>query len=285
MEQLKNDLNNPSLPTGQVEFRREIAKNMADVYLQFYQPFVAAGTSVDIAAIDLNKDDNPKIDTKDTLIQAVEELAILLTACLENEKINLTNAKPVTDAIILSHWRAQSYKKETYCDLWDFCELLSKYSFTKLEKPCKRVQLAITNMVISARYYGTNFEHSHGLSIFFPWRDSDELGEYSNLKFSSNSKWGKFLKKYAEVTRRESRGVVNGKQPLGSKFIDIPAIEEGTSVTVQMNKFSSTPARFSSTPARFSSTPARFGLSAKSASMKNPPNGFYIDNNDEKEIL
>ncbi len=204
----------------------KLARIIVEKYIRYYQDYEDAGVSVDQAAVDLSKFDN--------VTKAVGKLAAALKPkVLRNQKIRNT--------ILLAHWRAQSYKNEQYVDLWDFCDLLEEScGDPKVEKACAAVKAAVKSVVIMSRYHGAAFQHSHGLSIFFPWRgvekrvrrverkspdEKDELREYKNLKFHTETKshtetdsdpgigWGDFLEAYVEATRRKMRG----EQELGYK--------------------------------------------------------------------
>lgn len=226
----------------------ELACTIVREYIHYYQDYEDAGVSVDQAAIDLSKFDK--------VIEAVGKLAKALTEKISDPKIQ--------DAILLAHWRAQSYKNEQYVDLWDFCDLLQKVydeleikntrgsvnevkdaadsmnkdaadSMNEVKDACASVKKTIFDLenlgdrvVLMSRYHGAAFQHSHGLSIFFPWRgverrvksvepkDSeekpDDLTAYKTLKFhietrkSSGTGWGDFLEAYVEETRRKMRG-------------------------------------------------------------------------------
>jgi hypothetical protein len=295
LEAQLRDKKNPLAPNRN-DLRQQVAQIIVDSYINYYQPYIAAGTSVDISACDLNEDEDKGIDRKATLMTAVANLASKLSESFseeidKSEKVH----KKVRDAVILAHWRAQSYKKESYTDLWDFCDLLMK-DFDKessIYLLCEKVITAVEDMVTASRYYGPSFQHSHGLSIYFPWRESEELDEYDNLRFSGSTKWGAFLRQYLAATRRKRRGEeqVLGVSGTDVMPIDIPAMEEGAGIFLQMNKIGGPPARIGGPPARIGGPPARIGgpparlgFLAKSPSMKNPPNGFLVNKNTKEEI-
>lgn len=266
------------IPQDPNALRSEVAKTIVDKYIEFYQPYIAAGTSVDMSACDLGKysQEGKDIDRKEALMNAVEKLALVLTGKIDDKD------KKVQNAVILSHWRAQSYKKNSYTDLWDFCNLLGNCFElgSSIHKCCEEVKTAVADMVFHSRYYGAAFQHSHGISIYFPWSDSDEMGEYANLKFSVGAKWGGFLRKYVNVTKRERRG----EGAKDEEAINIPATEDEATVVVQVHKLNAAPGRLNAAPGRLNAAPGRLGLIAKSASMKNPPDGFYINSITRQEI-
>jgi Clostripain family len=143
----------------------------------------------------------------------------------------------IKDAIVLAHWEAQGYKNEQHIDVLDFCHCLSE----RLEKvrsayrnirdrrvadvcdqiigACERVQRAIEpkkGVVLESGYCGPEFQHSHGISIFFPWanmtdaRGVREIDHYGNLEFARDSHWDEFISAYHERTQRPFRP---GKEP------------------------------------------------------------------------
>ncbi len=191
----------------------ELARIIVKTYIRYYQDYLVAGVSVDQAACDLRKFGE--------VTEAVKELA----AALKQKVWDLE----IQNAIVLAHWRAQSYKNEQYVDLWDFCDLLEEGCANHdVRTACAKVKRAVKSVVIISRYSGAAFQHSHGLSIFFPWRGvpkslakeakqkktrekPDDLTAYKRLKFHDKTKWGDFLEAYIEATRREMRGETRDK--------------------------------------------------------------------------
>ncbi|MGE0128738.1 MAG: clostripain-related cysteine peptidase [Blastocatellales bacterium] len=186
----------------------ELARIIVKTYTRYYRDYVVAGVSVDQAACDLRNFGK--------VTSAVKTLAATL-----KQKVRDPEAQ---NAILLAHWRAQSYKNEQYVDLWDFCDLLEEGCNRRdVQTACKRVKEAVESVVLLSCYSGAAFQHSHGLSIFFPWRGdekrvarnpgekSDDLTAYKGLKFHAETKWGDFLDAYVEATRREMRGEHRGK--------------------------------------------------------------------------
>src|SRR5262249_41111249 len=136
----------------------ELARIIIETYISFYEDYVVAGVSVDQSACDLRKFDE--------VTSAVRELATVL-----KQKVWDLEGH---NAILLAHWRAQSYKNEQYVDLWDFCDLLEEGCiYQDVQTVCKGVKEAVNSVVIMSHYSGAAFQHSHGLSIFFPWRGGE----------------------------------------------------------------------------------------------------------------
>jgi Clostripain family len=167
---------------------------------EYYSTYLSAGVSFDISSCD--------IDRIDYVRTAVELLA--------SELLPSFHERGLQDAAVLAHWRAQSFKWEQYVDLWDFCGQL-KRQVDGLGAACENVMTRIidatggrdsTAAVIAHETVGIDFQHAHGLSIFFPWsipkfEDPDWLQFYGELKFAKESGWLEFLKRYAAVTMRE----------------------------------------------------------------------------------
>ncbi len=193
--------------TQLIEHQGELVENLISTfvseYINYYTNYVIAGRFVDIAACDLSH--------CKALASAIQGLAKVL------DKNKLKDIR-VKNAVLLAHWEAQSYKDDRYVDLYDFCQVLQR----KLEelgydrperkeekeksdiwRACERVKEAVNKMVVKSCYSGPTVQHSHGLSIYFPWsRVSDRYGE---LKFAVDTGWHNFLKRYVEITRRELR--------------------------------------------------------------------------------
>jgi hypothetical protein len=167
---------------------------------EYYSTYLPAGVSFDISSCDIDRIDDVKT--------AVELLASELLPSIEERGLQ--------DAAVLAHWRAQSFKWEQYVDLWDFCGQL-KRQVDRLGVACDNVMTRVidatggrdsTAAVIAHETVGIEFQHAHGLSIFFPWsipkfEDPDWLQLYGELKFAKESGWVEFLKRYAALTMRE----------------------------------------------------------------------------------
>jgi hypothetical protein len=127
---------------------------------------------------------------------------------------------------------------------------------------CWVAKAAVKKVTLVFCYSGPAFQHSNGLSVFFPWfEEEDVLDAYGNLRFATVTHWAKFLRKYLETTRTERRNQKDHpEQPLRIG----PAANSLETIVA-----SSVP------PLRSCINPK--GLSSGSGSMKNPPDGFYRD--------
>jgi len=250
----------------------ELAMTIVEKYISYYQDFELAGASTDLSACDLEKLRN--------LPEALDRLAKELLAELKNPA--------VSQAVVLAHWEAQSYKNDQYVDLWDFCNHLEAHckelqagagvlGAGSIVTECVRIQNAIERdpkIVLKSCYSGAAFQHSHGISVYFPWAKSDffpinpgenydYLPKYENLKFAKDTEgkptyWVKFLREYLKITRRERRDEAkhaeNGDEV---KHFDAP-----NETVLFVRHISSNSARTTDSEA---------------GSMKNPPDGFYRD--------
>ncbi|HKY26467.1 MAG TPA: clostripain-related cysteine peptidase [Pyrinomonadaceae bacterium] len=125
------------------------------------------------------------------------------------------------DCIQLAHLKSQSYWGEAYSDLYDFCHCLQEQCKRNTEchfeirNACQDVKNALSDdeedrLIIYSDYYGPAYQHSHGLSIFFPWRSPDAKVQeiYANYSFTTDyeeDSWWSFLEQYFVATRREPR--------------------------------------------------------------------------------
>jgi Clostripain family len=209
-----------------------IAGYVVQDYIAYYREYLPANVSVDMAACEIAKlgDSDDGYQGK-TVRRGVKELTDFLipplTRCTPEPDPPTdppsNEDKWIRDAVTLAHWRAQSYKFEQYTDLWDFCLQLRELGkgspiplMREITQAAERVQNAISESVGRKNgnagrqdYEGIDFQHSHGLSVYFPWSsagfsDTDQ-DAYRRLAFAGDSGWGNFLVAYLGGTRRELR--------------------------------------------------------------------------------
>jgi hypothetical protein len=171
----------------------EVASAIVALYLRYRADFDLAGQSVDLSACEIDKGEQ--------LSDTVTRLSHAMGTRLEDRAFR--------DALLLSRWKAQSYKSEQYVDLWDFCHLLEEQGEDEaVRSACENVKKAISSpadgMVKKSIFNGPAYQHSHGLSIYFPW--SVVSPGYGKFGFAKATGWQRFLKKYVSATRREMRG-------------------------------------------------------------------------------
>jgi hypothetical protein len=261
----------------------DIARAVAATYLRFYRDYEIAGVSTDIAVCDLAK--------IGLVAEAVEALGRAMTGPLSDlladgleEGLELgeletgasrsNGARTVRDSIVLAHWSAQSYKCDRYTDLYDFARQLLRFSAGRtgpgmddLRKAGRGVLDAVEAAVVSSGMTGAELQHSHGLSIYFPWSFRDFFPEYRNLRFAGDTGWAKFLEIYLRATQRMRRF-----QSANLRTANVPAeplrmpgagldpaatkdVEAGTRKDVEAG--------------------TRKGNAACRSTMKNPPDGYY----------
>jgi hypothetical protein len=187
---------------------------IVDVCADSYAAYLPAGVSLDIASCEL------------AYITAVAHEVRRLTDLLRDHIAR----RPVQNAVILAHWRAQAFKLEQYCDLWDFCnELREEVRELRnleddlrddVESACGDVLRAINSVMGVAperpdgrgrqRSLGVDFQYARGLSVYFPWCATTGAGvdyfeQYRRLGFPQASGWGDFLDAYLRETMRPPR--------------------------------------------------------------------------------
>jgi hypothetical protein len=269
-------------------------------YIHFCFDYTIGGQSADLSACNVAHSRllrNVVTGLKDALMKPLEHPLFL-------------------DAIILAHWRAQSYNSDQSVDLVDFAKALivevakidagvalkfvspngketakvkSDLVMLKADicKACENVVRAMvgdeTNgrksdsektIVLKSGYTGPAFQHSHGLSIHFPWARLSE--EYAHLDFAKATGWHKFLSRYVDVTRGKRRSGYSAKNNDFLKGVMDPPL--GTEI--RTDEFTPIPPPIRATPdANRGNTVATPGSRATpdanrgklaSKSMKNP---------------
>ncbi|HKA21344.1 MAG TPA: clostripain-related cysteine peptidase [Blastocatellia bacterium] len=198
---------------------RTLASRIVEIHTDYYGSYEIAGVSTDMSACDLKK--------APALVEKVKRLAFELTRSLllqqhfshRNDSVRdkrifvedlPLESRAVADAIVLAHWRAQSYRFERHTDLVDFCELLRDGTRDEgVRKACSDV-ISIINgekpgdgYVFKTCHSGGAFQYSNGVAVFFPWAAIDEA--YGKLTFPNETGWELFLRSYLRVTRRRAR--------------------------------------------------------------------------------
>ncbi len=225
-----------------------LAGNLVKKYIEYYLDYDLAAVSVDQALLDLNKSDD--------LAMGVRKLADALLGAIGKDRI--------LDVIILAHWRAQSYNADQYVDLWDFCSQLAQYRTNgEIDDTCRNLQdLIEKDFVIQHGYSGAAFQHSHGVSIYFPWaadcqfiEDFKDLNNYNRLAFAKVTRWGELIREYLCRSRREIYNCREHEIKNDDLKVYIPTDEYRTNI--RMND------------------PINKGGSGATGRVRNPPVGFY----------
>jgi hypothetical protein len=184
----------------------------------YHDQYIPAGVSFDMAACQLQG--------LPGLAKALRELTDQLNSHIANKRMSDID-KDVRDMVVLAHWRAQSYKFEQYTDLWDFANELVEVAgrsgrsqdLKDIVTACRHVKTAVTRVVTDHDHCGAEFQHSHGLSVYFPWSrqpfdGDDDLARYGEMTFPEASGWHDFLKACLDGTRREELKVSGATQHL-----------------------------------------------------------------------
>jgi hypothetical protein len=188
---------------------RQLAETIVREFIEFYSDYDrTAGRSVDIAAIEL--------EGLNGLAKSIADLAGALCDVIEDSIC--------AEQIHLAHLEAQTYKFDQFIDIRDFCLLLrDRFRVLKLPKAnaqqkvasvvkaSSRVLRAQKACVLLSGCSGFAYQHSYGLSIYFPWAIDKTPEAYKALAFNSDVKsqgrktWADFVDEYLRVTRRRMR--------------------------------------------------------------------------------
>jgi hypothetical protein len=258
------------------------ARAIVERYLAFYRDYEIAGISTDIAATDLSRIGGLADAVRELALAMREPLARLRPDGLE-EAMELGElagkaaepgggtARSIREAVVLAHWSAQSYRCDRYVDLGDFCGQLLRYTPSSgtdpwtepLRASAAKVVDRVRDAVVLSGTTGAEFQHSRGLSIYFPWSPADYLPGYRNLAFAASSKWADFLETYLEATKRMRRF-----QASHMKSKVLPEAPKGRPAASPVE------ARVDEGSHRDVDSGTRRGETCPST-MKNPPEGYY----------
>ena len=220
---------------------KDLAAAIVDTHTTYYSDFLMAGVSTDIAACNLSLSGELASRVKRLVDRCLDKLPTFrdrpTNEKLPRDKRTYLEDLPLTrrgvaDAVILAHWRAQSYRFEQHTDLYDFCDLLEKgVNDAEVRDACKAIKDLITGPVPKNKSFGSyivksgrtggTFQYSNGLAIYFPWSEFDE--EYNKLSFASAASWGPFLERYVRKTRRRPRDG-DGERHTVAIFDDDPSV-------------------------------------------------------------
>ena len=261
----------------------ELARMIVAEYVAYYRDYILAGVSVDQAACDLRQ--------CDSLAAAVKNLVVELKARLSD--------RAVRNAILMAHWKAQTYKYDQYADLYDFCQVLEEEleagsrKQPELKRLCQGVRRALLGsqavpvedderadgpnghdagtiepFVLKSCYSGPAVQYSFGLSIYFPWSKISE--EYKKLEFAQATGWHEFLQAYVEATRREARQPQLSSGEAAPEPITMDSFFNPLGIGFPLNIRNSV-------EANRNSVEANRLLANSVGSMKNPPLTFFVD--------
>jgi len=152
-----------------------VVENIVREFVRSHEPCTIGGVSVDIAAWDLSRFGD--------LTRAFDELSMALLQCFEDEGSRLY--RQMERALVLVHWKCQSYMYDQNVDLGDFCDLLEREcgliagelgddgefssALGKVQERCRKVRAELEKAVILSGFCGGAYQYSNGVSVFFPW--------------------------------------------------------------------------------------------------------------------
>jgi hypothetical protein len=189
---------------------RKVAELFVREFIRSQDAYTVGGVSVDMAAWDLGRFAE--------LTDAFDGLAQMLLGCFASDEKSRIY-RQMERVILQAHWKCQSYMYDQNVDLGDFCELLDQEcemvvedlgegddveAFRCVQKECRNVLKELRKAVILSGFSGGGYQHSNGVSVFFPWsREGYEVSRknYESLWFTKDVKrkqlsWTDFLKKY-----------------------------------------------------------------------------------------
>jgi hypothetical protein len=244
---------------------KNVAAAIAESYLEFYREYEIAGVSADVAVTDLAQ--------IEAVAEAAGRLARAVTAPLSKlapdgleelrelggDRPRDDAARSLRDAVVLAHWSAQSYQCDRYVDLHDFASQLTRFSvhpgLNSVREAAARVVESVESAVVSSGTTGGELQHSHGLSIYFPWSSRDFHPQYRKLSFARKTGWAGLLDAYLRSTRRVRR--------FQSEHLS------GASVPLRPRRASE-----SAVAVKDAEAGTRRGVGCRST-MRNPPDGYY----------
>jgi hypothetical protein len=209
LTRLFNDLSGSGQPL------KEMLKRFFDYIYYNSTDFILAGYSFDLCLCELSEARVGQVE------KAIAGLSKELQAGLA------PGASPlIRDAVLLAHWKSQSFWQENYSDLYDFCFCLDRYcdelgntigNMGEIQKAAGKVMDALLpeqgerpeQLIVRSTFVGPAYQYAHGLSIYFPWTEPPPekpiIDDYRCYRFQKNSGWMDFLKTYFLSTMRDTR--------------------------------------------------------------------------------
>ena len=186
----------------------EAAKAIVEEYVNYYASYWMAGLSVTQSAIDIGKVEKFR-KVVDKFASELEQGLIKEYKKNQRKQKSRTSPSAFQDALVLAHWEAQSYNGERFVDLYDFCDCLERrLESDSVRKKCQEVKKFLKSVfVLKSCYSGAVYQYSYGVSMYFPWEEvASSYGNLDFIKGSIDTGWGRFLKTYTILTRRQPRG-------------------------------------------------------------------------------
>ncbi|MCZ7356878.1 MAG: clostripain-related cysteine peptidase [Candidatus Methanoperedens sp.] len=165
---------------------QEFGKAIVDLYIRSYDKGVNS-EPVTMAAVNLDK--------ISALISTIDKCAVAL-------KKNIAAQDTFNDIMLCSE-NVQKFYYRTYKDIFDFAKLIKEKSKVKeIQDTCAGVMEALkpsdNSYVIASMSLTTNMANAHGVSVYFPGRES-YTKYYDRLDFARKSKWDEFIKAYQKA--------------------------------------------------------------------------------------
>jgi hypothetical protein len=192
---------------------RKLIQSVYELSLYNATDFAFSGYSHDLTLCSL---DGTKID----------KLMRPLIKLTDNLKWSLQKPRG-KELILLAHLRSQSFWREEYTDIYDFCRCLREHCVPpgdpfqdSLAADCKAVMDELepnkddqfNGLVVFSDNFGWEYQYSHGLSIYFPWSrplGNEETSPLNNYRryafykdFDEGHSWLGFLIDYWKETER-----------------------------------------------------------------------------------
>jgi hypothetical protein len=220
---------------------KKAAEEFVTEFTKYHRQLLVGGRSIDISAWDLNK--------IVPVTREVNQLAEELNRCLDLRTkfsegtigdYDIAVFQDLKKIILQSHYDSQTYMHEQCVDLKDFCSRLifeSRFltegrfrpTFEAIIEKCGNVIEAVDKCVIRCGYSGDEYQHSNGISIYFPWTYvSYNLTDYRYRYLAFNrgengsvetpsgegKEWSAFLRNYLNrvslrPARKSSDGTIN----------------------------------------------------------------------------
>ncbi len=164
----------------------DLGKVIVDSYTKSYDNG-ANSEAVTMAAVNL--------ENINGFMTVFNKWAVVLTKNIKNPE-TFNSVMGIVD-------RIQKFEFQTYKDLYDFARLVKDKSKVKDIQDASQALMdalkpADNNYVISAKALTSKMANAHGVSIYFPGRQS-YLKYYNKLDFSKKGKWDEFIKAYQKV--------------------------------------------------------------------------------------
>jgi hypothetical protein len=164
----------------------DFSKVIVDSYIESYDK----GT--DTESVTFSSLNSGKITD---VISAINRLSLALKKNLSNHDIFYK--------VLAITYDVQKFYYPTYKDLFDFAKLLNeRINMKEINDSSKAVMDILepgdNNFIISSKILTSSLANAHGISIYFPVRES-YLKYYNKLDFAKKGKWDEFIKAYQKA--------------------------------------------------------------------------------------